>query len=225
MSRIVVTALVAAVGLLVVAENASAGIFGRRWERRREELRSELAGSLSATVTQESAAAEARVKESSQAQIAGEAKKLQEQVSSEIAELRRKSAEQVAAEAKRLEAQTAEQMKALQTATQQQIAAEVKKLQEQIQGDFAKVREENAKQLEAQSKLVQAELAKVPELVSAEGKKLKDQVMPELKVAVAELTSAAKPESQPEKPVEKKPEEATLTPAPPSVKTEEKKEE
>jgi L-lactate utilization protein LutC len=72
-------------------------------------------------VAQESAAAEARVKEASQAQIAGEAKKLQDQVSTEIAELRRKAAEQVATEAKRLETLTAEQVKALQAATQQQL--------------------------------------------------------------------------------------------------------
>ncbi|MGI8982352.1 MAG: hypothetical protein ACR2FY_24235 [Pirellulaceae bacterium] len=254
MSRFVVTAIVATVGLLVVVDSASAGIFGRRWERRRESLRSELdaslSGKLQAGVAQESAAAETRVKEASQAQIAGEAQKLQDQVSGEIADLRRKAAEQVAAEAKRLEALTAEQVKALQAATQQQLAAEVKKLQDQIKGEFAKVRDENAKQVdalavklreenkvagEAQAKLVQAELAKVPEFVSAEGKKLKETVMPELKAAVVEAVSAIKPEvkletkpndARPEeKKDEKQQEEGTLSPPPPSVKTEEKKEE
>ena len=48
MSRFVVTAVVAAVSLFVVADSASAGIFGRRWERRKEQLRSELDASLSA---------------------------------------------------------------------------------------------------------------------------------------------------------------------------------
>jgi hypothetical protein len=122
----------------------------------------------------------------------------------------------------------------------------VKKLQEQIKGEFAKIQGENAKQLdalaaklreenkvagEAQAKLVQTELAKVPELVSTEGKKLKDVVMPELKVAVVEAVSAAKAEVKPEetKPEEKKEEtkqeEAAPSPPTPVVKTEEKKEE
>ena len=90
MSRFVVTALVAACGVLLVTDTASARIFGRRWERRREELRSELDASLSAKlqagVASETASAEARVKEASAAQIASEAKKLQDQVNTEIAE-------------------------------------------------------------------------------------------------------------------------------------------
>ena len=95
----------------------------------------------------------------------------------------------------------------------------------------AKLREENKVAGETQAKLVQAELAKVPEFVSAEGKKLKDVVMPELKAAVVEAVSAARPEAKSddakpeEKKEEKKQEEAAPSPAPPSVKTEEKKEE
>jgi len=57
----------------------------------------------------------------------------------------------------------------------------------------------------------------VPEFVSAEGKKLKDVVMPELKAAVVEAVSAAKPDAKSDdaKPEEKKEERSKRKPPPP----------
>lgn len=191
-------ALVALIVTVLVVDVASAGVFGRRWERRRAELYGSLNASLSGQVNQQVAGAEERLAAASKTQIEAEAAKLNEQVAGELANLRKAAADAVATEAKRLEEETAAKVAALKTAAEQTMAAELAKLQDQIKAEVAKVREET-------SQLVSTEIGKARESLVAEQQKLKDSLMPEIKTAIsaevqALAATATKSEPQPEAP-------------------------
>ena len=96
MYRTLVVVSLAALAVVLLSDVASAGIFGRRWERRRAELYGSLNSSLSAKVNSDVAGAEARLAAQSKSQIDAEAHKLQEQVSGELANLRNQAADAVA---------------------------------------------------------------------------------------------------------------------------------
>src|SRR4051812_7672513 len=92
-----------ALPLLVVADTAQAGIFGRRWERRRAELHSQLSGQLTRQVAGAAAGVEKKLGRSLEAKVAEESAKLEQQLPA----IRQQAADAVAVESKRLQDETA----------------------------------------------------------------------------------------------------------------------
>lgn len=216
--------------LLIAADTTQAGVFGRRWERRRAELHSQLSGQVTRQVAGAAAGVEKKLGESLDAKVAAESAKLEQQ----LAVIRQQAADAVTAESKRLQEETAASVAKLREEATALVAAEAKKMREEIAADLAKVRDGNSKQVaEALAKLEKANAASLAEVQKAvaDAQKLKEQIMPELtalvkaevKAGIAAVTNASttvpgapgndKPESkqaqpQPEGVIEKQEEES-----------------
>jgi hypothetical protein len=214
MNRLFVTFCLA-LPLLFVVDTAHAGLFGRRWERRRAELQ----GHVTQQVAGAAAGVEKKLGESLDAKVAEESAKLEQQ----LAAIRQQAADAVAAEAKKLQAETAASIAKLREEATAIVAAEAKKMREEIAADLAKVRDDNSKQVaEALAKLDKAQAASQEEVKQAvaDAQKLKEQLMPELtalvkaevKAGIAAVTNAST--TVPAAPAEERPESKQGQPRP-----------
>ena len=134
------------------------GLFGRRWERRKAELYSELSGSLSAELddrlTEEMRAARAELAKEASRQIDEEAAALKAQVERHLAELRQEAAKLVEAESRRLQKQVEQEITKMREEAKKLVADEAKRLALEV----AKVQ----KELRGQ---VQEQLGRLPQMV------------------------------------------------------------
>lgn len=230
MSRYWLWMLVVVTGVastLVSVETAEAQVFGRRWQRRKAEIKGELSTQLTAKVNadiqREMDVATNKINSATQEQLAAEIVKLREQAS-----------QLVAAEGEKLKAQAANQLKELQSASEAALAAHTKKLEEQAAAQVkdlaakldAKLVDESkklhaayaeqvkvmqtgtAEQIKALTSSMQGDLAK---LAKTEAERVKDALAVELKSTVeshikdaqaASTPAAPAEESAPEKPQE-----------------------
>jgi len=220
MKRLFLAACLALPTILVAADTAQAGIFGRRWERRRAELYGSLNRQLSGQVQNNVARAAAGVQKNLDARFAEESVKIEQQMNEQLAAIRQQAAETVAAESKRLQDETAANIARLREETASIVAAETRKLQETLKTDLARIRDENNKQIadalaridtklaEAQ-KQISDQVARLPDNVQSEARKLKDQIMPELSAQVkaevkAEVASLSPGTQSPAQPTDEK---------------------
>ena len=208
--------------LLFAADSAHAGIFGRRWERRRAELHGQLSGQVTQQVTGAAAGVEQRLGESLADKVAQESVKLDNELQTQLAALRQQAAGAVAAEAKKLQGETAANMAKLREEATTLVAAEAKKMREELAADLAKLREDNNKQFaEALAKLEKNQ-AEVQQAI-ADARTLKEQLMPELtalvkaevKAGMAAVTNTAT--TAPVAPTDDKPESRDAQPQPEAV--------
>src|SRR5688500_10424251 len=92
---------------MLLADVAQAGIFGRRWERRRAELYGQLSGQVQRQVAGASAHVEKKLTQSLDTKVAEQTAKLETHLEEQLADLRKQAADAVAAESKRLQDETA----------------------------------------------------------------------------------------------------------------------
>jgi hypothetical protein len=239
------------VGTLALPEYTEAGIFGRRRERIKAEVRAELYPQLAAKVDGDVArgmeTATNSINAATSEKFAAEAAKLQGQVDAEVVKLREQTAAQVAAEAKKLQDQAATALKDLTSSAENVVAAQAKKLEEssaaqleiltaKLEAKFA----EEAKKLE----LAHAEQLKklltandeqlktftanaktdAEKYAQAQAEQIKADLLKELQESVQVQVKAAQA-TQPVAPVENeesKPQE-TIAPAPPAVEVRDEK--
>ena len=110
MKQVTTVAILAVVGVLLIAETSSAQLLRRRWERRKAEIRSEvvsqvtpeLNAKLEADLAREMDSATKELKKSTTAQVNAESKRLADEVRAEIAKMREEARKMVAEEAKKI---------------------------------------------------------------------------------------------------------------------------
>ncbi|MGY8769489.1 MAG: hypothetical protein ACKVH8_13805 [Pirellulales bacterium] len=215
---------------IFAASQSEAAIFGRRKERIKAEVYSQLNATLSSKLDKETEAlgqelsqgvdaAKKEIQAKATQQINTEANALEKQVADSIVAMQKKAVELVAIESKRLQQQTEIQIAELQKAAQAKIANESKKLQQLVNNSVAKItdvsksnaevlRTANAKQLQAAQATITAqlkqEMATVPDQVKAD---LMPQLLASLQSAIDERLPVQPVEE--EKPAE---DQAVLTP-------------
>ncbi|PHS02867.1 MAG: hypothetical protein COA78_20210 [Blastopirellula sp.] len=204
MKTLSVTLLTLFVVSIFSVNETEAGIFGRRKERIKAEVYSQLSAKLDKEtenlekgLAQGIAAAQKEIQAKATQQITAEANALEKQVAKSIIAMQKKAAELVAAESKRLQQQTETQIAQLQKSALAKIANESEKLQQQV----ADASKKNTESLRSQLQEAQTTLAA----------QVKAELMPQLLVAMQNAMDERLPESPAEE--NKQPEDqAVLTP-------------
>ncbi|MFT5522244.1 MAG: hypothetical protein ACI9G1_000990 [Pirellulaceae bacterium] len=141
----------------------------------------------------------------------------------DFAKLRAESQALVAAEAKKLEEQTSQHIKTMQTAAEKKIADESKRLEDIVANsvktmktaaadELAMALEILRKQSDVQSKKLDDQLAKIPEVVNARVDSLRTNLMPEISAAIKQEVSDAMPKPEDKSPEPETPENAIVEP-------------
>ncbi|MCC9609320.1 hypothetical protein LOC68_05810 [Blastopirellula sp. JC732] len=205
----IVLPLVVALSVVTVAD-LEAGIFGRRRERIKAEVASQLRYEMQGEIEQKVAAAKAETAAQLSAetteQIQTEATALKAEVSAALADMRESAKAMLAAEADKLKQETAAELAKLRADAEAKLTAESDKLKKQVETAVAGIKQDATTQIAAAtqdlSTQVKTETAKVASQVEA-------SLMPKLE---ASLTSAIA-QHMPKAPADDKQEEKQETPA------------
>ena len=185
-SRTTYSLIFCLLGTLLVTDIASAQLFRfgrRRWERRKQEIRSELSYQLNAKLEQDVETVRKQLQTTAEEQIAEEAARLQNQVKQEIANLRKHASEIVAAESERLKKQTAKHVAELREEAAAQVKNESARIEKQVATAVAVMKREFGEQTKQLETTIQGKLAALPKTVSTEVRKQVDQRLPKPKPA------------------------------------------
>lgn len=204
--RFLIRGLVFSLLFVSVQDVAQAQLLGRRWERRKAELRHEISTKLTAKVDRDLAREMDDVRQSNDQQLGllretlrNESESLCNQVEDELAVLRSKAQEVVKAEAERLERETKKQVASLRQAAAKQIADESKRLEKVVEIELVKAQDRASMEFESAlavlnkrqdgfaasaDRRLNEELAKLPGMVNAQVELAAERIMPEVKTAI-----------------------------------------